>query len=116
MGQPRATKGGQMGRNGEWYPAGSFICTTDLKKMAKAERKAGTGKQQWEPYKWSVAPEGKTFSIFGMVGSVAEYVDRYAENLTIKPSEAGIRCYGDDWHGHKVADLCEAYNRGERWL
>lgn len=116
MSQLRAKKGGEMGRNNEWYPAGSFICTTDLAKMAKPERKAGTGKQNYEPYKWSVAPEGKTFAIFKMVGGQAEYIDRYDTEKGIRPSAAGVAYYGDDFHGHKVADLCEAYNRGERWM
>lgn len=42
--QPRAKAGGEIGPNGDWYPGGAFIATTDLPKLErrKLEKIAGS--------------------------------------------------------------------------
>lgn len=112
--QRRAAKGGEVGLNGETYPGGAFICTTEKPKCEK--RKASTRKQNVEPYKWEIAPADDLHAIFSMVGSQAEYIDRYAPEKGITPLKAGTNYYGEIRWGHNVTDLCEAYNRGERWI
>lgn len=113
MAQARAAIGGEVAVNGEFYKGGKFIATTEKPKSKKAPKKEG--KQQFEPYKWAVGEEGK-FAIFGkLVGSYAEYIDRYNPSLGIKPSVAGCAYYGDTFRGYTVAQLCEMYNAGQRW-
>ena len=52
-GQLRAKSGGEVGPNGEWYPGGAFIATTEMPKMARAKRdKAAKGRKEIEPYKY----------------------------------------------------------------
>jgi hypothetical protein len=70
---------------------------------------------QVEPTVWMLAEEGQT-PIFQMVGSQAEYVDRYDVSKGIRPSAAGTAYYGNEFRGHAVADLCDRFNRGERWV
>lgn len=109
--QKRATKGGQVGVNGEFYEGGKFLPNTEKPKGKPAKRKAR--KVEIEPCKWVEIEEGQ-FPIFRMVGAQARWIDRYNTSLGIEPFPQGVAYYGDEYHGHKVADLCERYNRGER--
>lgn len=112
----RAKKGGEYGANGEWYKGGRFLNTVaeNPKKEGSSNSKA-TRKQQVAPYQWELPPTSDHFAIFKIVGTMAAYVDRYNPERGIEPFEPGIRHYGSTFRGHEVADLCEAYNRGERW-
>jgi hypothetical protein len=109
MSQKRASKGGEVGINGEWYPAGSFICNTTLSKMQKAEKKAASRKVQIEVYKWEVAPEGKR-SIYSAFAGVEKAL--LTNNLSLI-NEQTIRYYGLDMV--QLAELAQAYHNGERW-
>lgn len=107
--QQRAKRGGEVGVNGDFYEGGKFLPNTERPKGKLAPRKAR--KEQVEPYRWEIPAEGKA-AIFGLiVGSVAQQT---AAGLV--PFAAGVAYYGDTVRGHKVADLCERYNRGERWV
>ena len=112
----RAAKGGEFGANGEWYEGGKFINTIpENQKKEGGRRPAKARNVQVGPFRWE-SNDGTRVAIFGMVGAQAEYVDRYNVAAGIRPSAAGVAYYGDEYHGHKVADLCERYNAGELWV
>jgi hypothetical protein len=111
--QKRAAKGGQIGVNGEFYEGGKFLPSTDRSK-GKPKPKRPAGKVQVEPYRWEIAPEGM-FPIMQIIGAQAAWIDRYSPDSGIEPFANGVAYYGDTHKGHKVADLCAAWNRGERW-
>jgi hypothetical protein len=68
--QRRAKSGGEVGLNGEVYPAGSFICTTTLGKMARTA-KAKVRKVQVGPYEWAEEPTPGARPLYiGAVGGV----------------------------------------------
>lgn len=57
----RASKGGEVGPNGEWYPGGAFIATTEMPKVPKRKlEQDAKGKRNIEPYKWEVPPAGQS--------------------------------------------------------
>jgi hypothetical protein len=115
-GTKRAAKGGEIGANGEFYEGGKFINTIpENSKKEGSHPKAKARKVQVAPYRWE-SNDGTKVAIFAMVGAQAQYVDRYAAKLEIEPSPAGVAYYGDDFHGHKVADLCARWNAGELWV
>jgi hypothetical protein len=109
--QKRAKTGGEFGANGDWYEGGKFIATTEQPKGKPAARKAR--RVQVEPYTWV---ESDGVAIFGMVGTQAEYIDRYNPKAGIRPNVAGCNYYGSEYHGQPVAALCERFNNGERWV
>lgn len=115
MSQLRAARGGQRGVNGEFYEGGKFLPSTDRPK-GKPHRRESTGRRQIAPYVWEHQPSPDHFPIFAMVGAQAEYVDRYATEVKIRPFDPGTAYYGDKYHGHLVSDLCDLWNRGERWV
>lgn len=112
----RATKGGEFGANGEWYEGGKFINTVAENRKKEGSTKGKARKMQFAPYQWGFAPEGKSFAIFTMVGAQAQWIDRYNPELGICPNAAGVAYYGDEFHGVKVAELCDRFNAGERWM
>ena len=109
----RASKGGEVAPNGEFYKGGQFINTIE-ENPKKGSRPRTARKVEVEPYKWEAGRDGE-FPIFAIVGSVAMWADRYDTAKGIKPHGPAIEYYGDDYKGHKVADLCERFNAGERW-
>jgi len=69
MTQKRAKKGGEIGPNGEVYPGGSFIATTDRPKLSPVKKRTGTGKMEIRPYVWIVPPkEGLRPTMCGIAG------------------------------------------------
>jgi len=109
----RARRGGEVAPNGEFYKGGQFINTIE-ENPKKGSRPRTARKVEVEPYKWEMSRDGE-FPIFAIVGTVAAYIDRYNPAAGIMPYATGVEYYGDDYKGHKVADLCEQYNAGERW-
>jgi hypothetical protein len=115
----RAAKGGEFGANGEWYEGGKFINTIpENQKKEGSHPKAKARKQEFEPYKWGFAPEGKTRAIFSIIGTGAEYIDRYAPEKGIRPY---LPCFknGVMYNGttlEEVQALCDLFNAGERWM
>lgn len=108
----QAKKGGEYGANGEWYKGGQFVNTIAGNEKRTGSRKKTTRKVEVAPYKWGLCPEGM-FPIFQIVGTHAEYVDRFEKELKIKPHAAGVRHYGGEWKGHSIESLCEMWNRGQ---
>ena len=119
----RAPKGGAYGANGEWYEGGRFINTIPENNKKSGSRKRTNRKVEIFPYRWVSAtevPEGH-FRIFEIVGTIAGYIRNErggiddSENFPIEPYEPGCRHYGWTHKGHCVDDLCEMWNRGERF-
>ena len=111
----RAAAGGEFGANGEWYEGGKFINTIPENQKKEGSRKAKPRRVQVGPRQWETT-DGTRVAIFGMVGAQARYIDRYAADLKIEPNQSGVAHYGDEYHGHKVADLCARWNAGELWV
>lgn len=113
MSQTRARKGGEVGRNGEFYPAGSFLCTTDLPKMARSVKKAAARKVQVGHYEWAEAPEGKSPLYVGAVGGV--FADRFGNRRPLD----GVTDEALAYLGltrEELAARVERHAAGERWL
>ena len=100
--------------NGEFYQGGTFLPNTKLGKMSKPSRRTGTGKQEIEPYKWEIAPEGmksvyKQFN--GVFGSV---VNGVAVLRTDDCLQDTINYYGTTLND--AQKLITMYNNGVRWM
>lgn len=72
--QSRARQGGEVGPNGEWYPGGAFIATTEMPKKLKSKlQKMATGRVQvtqyesGKPTEYAVPEPGK-MSILDKMG------------------------------------------------
>ena len=107
--QKRAKVGGETGVNGEFYEGGKFLPSTERPKGKAKVKKPG--KQQVEPYRWELPPEGKQVIFHRIVGTVAQITPN-----GLRPFDRGIAYFGNEVLGHTVAELCERYNAGERWF
>jgi hypothetical protein len=107
----RAKKGGQVGINGEFYEGGTFLPSTERPKSKPAKT---TGKQEIEPYKWEVAPEGKASiyrKIVGIIGSVRNGVAELRKDDRL---HATLSYYGITLT--RAQELVDSYNAGNRWV
>lgn len=106
----RAKRGGEIGKNGEFYAGGTFLPSTTLGKMQKAKA-VGSGKVEVEPFKW-VASEGrkslyKAFAgVFGVVGR---------DGIATMTANAGTLAYYRTSRD-EAQEMIDRYNAGERWL
>jgi hypothetical protein len=109
--QKRAQSGGEIGPNGEWYPGGAFIATTELPKRIKQKySKIASLGEVYEPNKRAVPEPGK-LPIYGRMagtywnprtGEVNEQFMEY-QKLT-------------DEQKQQVRDAAKRYADGERWI
>ena len=111
----RATKGGEQGMNGEWYEGGQFLPNTELGKLPKRAKVKGTGKQEIEPYKWVVAPEGMKSIYAYMAG---RFIDADHFRAT---GEMKVHCSAETMeyfqtNSFALSVLAAKYNKGERWF
>jgi len=106
--QVRAKRGGEVGTNGEFYEGGKFLPTTEKPKGKPAKR--GSGKQEIEPCRWEVAPEGKS-SIYRRLAGVYGKVVGGMMVLAINP--VTLAYFRDD--EAEICRLADRYNAGERW-
>lgn len=107
----RAKAGGQFGANGEWYEGGKFINTVPENSKNQAPKKRGSGKQEIEPCKWEVAPEGK-MSLYRQLAGVERF-DFTAMQFSLNP---GLRSeYATPEAVAKRQSKIAAFNSGVRW-
>ena len=113
-GQKRAKKGGEVGPNGEWYPAGSFIATTDMPKMLRRKRiKAADKKVQFERNRYDksswVVPKPGQLSILNVLDPFLNLDNSINEKamLHYKRSEDEIE---------QARELAGKFGSGERWV
>jgi len=116
-GQARAKAGGEEGPNGEWYPGGAFIATTEMPKAARFKRdQAAKGRKEIEPYKYEVPPAGE-LAIYSNLGpGVALQVSgKDAANWSV--NEAYLRSHqkADDVVVSQAKGMLEKYRTGERY-
>lgn len=122
MAQKRAKVGGEVAPNGEFYQGGRFINTiAENHKVHGSNNKAATRKQQWESYKWSVAPEGKTHAIFQLIGTQLS-PDRSVTlpnghyRVVVNTTPQVLAHFGDTAFGLPLQELADRFNAGERWV
>jgi hypothetical protein len=120
----QATKGGEIGLNGEFYKGGQFVAgsETTIKGMqngAKVAKPRKLRKIQIALGVYEIQPSPDHGSIFGMVGMYLAW-DVFGQ--TIKPfvpaCEYLDKCKGFEL-GTTEAEMAEhaaAWNRGERWM
>ncbi len=109
--QARAKAGGEIGPNGEPYPGGAFIATTDMPKKARANiEKWSKGKVQVDGYAWEV-PEPGRMAILDKLGGTAmdpkngEVNYSYLEYQQQPPEYVAM-----------IEEIAEKWKSGERWI
>lgn len=112
--QPRATKGGEIGPNGEWYNAGAFIATTEMSKKERAKKardaKELARKVMVAPYTWECRPSLDVCAIYSSLGGVV------ADFRGSKPTAIKDACVFMNLDPKKVQAILDAYSAGERWI
>ena len=109
---PRAKRGGEIGKNGEFYPGGTFLPNTTLRKRNQKSSR-GTGKQEIAPYVWEVAPKGKTSLYRQFAGVFGSVVNGVAVMRTDDRLESTLNYFGTTLEQAK--SIIERWNAGERW-
>lgn len=108
----RATKGGEIGMNGEFYAGGTFLPSTELPKAAKTRKPSTPHRQQIARYEWADTPNTDARAIFSLiVGAQAQ--ERNGVMSWFEPARATM---AHEVHGHSVDSLIERWNNGERWV
>ena len=124
--QRRANKGGETGKNGEFYKGGTFIAETDA---PKSKSKKSTKKREIAPYKWEVQPTEDSRSIYDEVSTFCKfdgettYSKETGTNGTLLLLENLLLDFaeGMEWRGtpeqwlEKHIALVGLWNNGERW-
>jgi len=110
-GMKHASKGGQVGVNGERYEGGQFLPSTQRPK-GKA-RPRGSALLLIEPGV-TIPRVGEERAIYSMIQALCIY-DREAKTLAALPVEHPCwSVYGGAENQARVADLADRFNRGER--
>lgn len=108
--QPRA-KHGEVGPNGETYPGGAFIATTDLPKRIKDKMiQSAKGKVRVGMSGFAVPEPGQMSIVDKLGGSVmnprnGEINEQYLEYIRATPEERKM-----------YAELAAKHNAGEEWV
>ena len=126
MTSTRANKGGQYGKNGEWYDGGQFLPSSETTvkgefSRSKSQQESKPRKQEIAPYKWEVS-EQKSIWNACMVGAATKF------NKTGYSKETGAQGTLETvedinfWHNmteemqNEIRDLVSRWNAGERWM
>lgn len=110
----RAGKGGQVGRNGEWYPGGTFLPSTELPKMAKRATVRGTGRVEVAPYEWAVPADEALRSLWADVSALCEKVREGGRVVALQVMPEPVAYYGRDLS--EVERFAAAWTNGARWF
>lgn len=114
----RATKGGEIGINGDVYEGGQFLPNTTLPKgFNKRDMRAATRKQNIAPCVWGVAPSPELRAIFaylaGSYGMFNHTTKTFSPFLPfIESQERNCPNFKRD----EILGLIEKWNSGERWF
>lgn len=118
-GQKRAAKGGEYGPNGEWYPPGSFIATTEMpKRQRDALKKAADKKVQVGQNEWAVPEPGK-ISIMDAMGPAFGFSREWNEaeggyTYTPELNAQAMEYYRND--PDTMRDLFNRFAAGEKYV
>lgn len=111
MVQARAKKGGEVGANGEPYPAGAFIATTDMPKRVKDKlQQSAKGKVPVDGYKWEVPQPGKLAILDKIGGTILNPKNgevNYGYLEYIKATTEEVAMY---------EEVAKKWIDGERWI
>jgi hypothetical protein len=110
--QKRATSGGEIGMNGEFYQGGEFLPNTQLASQSKAEKKDATRKQNVEGYKWEVAPVAGMVAIYPQLAGVQQYNRNTNTFSPFMPYYSQLSTEAQA----RADELMSKYNAGERWI
>jgi len=115
MSSGRAKAGGQVGMNGETYKGGQFLPNTQLPKQGGAPRSKAkrSNLALIEPGVLVDADEGQV-AIFGSTRDLV-YVEGGVMRICPHLDNDEHPCW--NYHGtrEEYQQLCDRYNRGERW-
>ncbi len=110
----RATKGGEYGKNGEWYNGGEFLPSTELEKQAKlAKLQKKVRRVEIARREWVDEIEGKK-SIYQTYGGIFLQFNWNTGFATTLLNEQKIAHYNVT--EERVQKLADRYNNGERWM
>lgn len=107
----RATKGGEIGMNGERYEGGQFLPNTTLPKQETKARTQGSRKVEIAPYVWEVPQDGQV-SIYRQIAGI--YGKIVGGTFVMSASDTTIAYYGKT--RGEVERLINRWNAGERWV
>lgn len=123
--ETRAAKGGQYGKNGEWYEGGQFLPSSENTEKGKMTKGTSTGKgttrkQEIAPYKWELSDRESLYKAcavgyytkFVKTGYSKEngaegYIEIYPSRVWEELSEEGKA---------QILENISRWNNGERWL
>ena len=113
MAKRRAKAGGEIGKNGEFYPGGTFLPSTHLPKQGSQGRKAGSGLCLVAPGERAMVPEGRR----AIYATIHQYVIPLPSGLVRKyhedhPASQYLGPEGNAWLDRLIAE----FNRGMRHL
>jgi hypothetical protein len=108
----RAKAGGEFGANGEWYEGGKFINTVPENAKRQGKSRKPAGKQEYENYKWALAPQEGMRAIFPMLSGI-EMPNRsggYIFNTNLRGDYATPEAI------ERRQSLIAKFNGGQRWI
>ena len=103
-----AQRGGETGRNGEFYKGGQFLPNTTEGKR-HWNRKRATGKQEIEPGVWADPPSDGARSIYRRLSGVAWF-----DGLRCAAHEGYLSSLSPEAAAAHLATI-DAFNAGRRW-
>lgn len=106
----QAKKGGEIGKNQEFYKGGQFLPSTELPKRESEKAKKATHKEEIAPYKWEVQPTPTSRSIFNQIAGREAKLNRSTGKLE-----------ATGWNGNHrptelIQELIDLYNSGTMWI
>lgn len=108
----QAAAGGEIGANGEWYPGGAFIATTDHPKGAvKKKKPAGARRVEVENYVW-IIPGDDRRPLWPMLAGIERRDPNNPGKFILNPDLQGI--YLETIRFRQAA--VDAWNAGNRWV
>jgi len=105
--QARASVGGEIGANGEWYEGGKFIATIN---RAKGSKPTTTRRQQVGLGIWEVPPIGKRGSCFAIAAGIVKF-DSSSGLFVFLATDNNLK-----QHFPEAFDMATRFNAGERWF
>ncbi len=109
--QKRARRGGEIGQNGEFYPGGTYLPSTDLGKRSSHTGRGSSGKVAIAPYVWEVPPQEGLRSIYSRIQAFVCVCDGV---MTVRASDYSLNYYG--FTRPEIQQLVDRWNAGERWF
>lgn len=110
MTKRRAKKGGEVGRNGEFYPGGKFLPSTRLPKGSRPSYSGGDNRWLVEPGILATIPEGSV-AIFPQIMHIVAFENGRAVPKFPDDHPAMIAHTESPAHFHKLVALFNAYAR-----